>query len=1191
MPRFSQCNLGRGKAATAELVAPADGDISDILLLQEPYLDQAGCIGGLPLTWRKIHRPHSQTAVVVTNAKFSVTQVHISNCVAAATITAGREVLTVISTYFSPALSLRVGLEELGTLLDGLDMSRVIIGGDFNAHHPNWGPVRNTHRALDRGVSVLSFATSRALLIWNDPNSRPTFRRGEWESWIDLTMSSPEIAAPQTWKVAENPLSDHNLILFQTGEQALPKSIQYSKNPHRLKKAARFFFNNYNNVSEMIERAPDKAAVDSAVEYLTEKLKETCAMKLKVTPKGRAPVHWWSPQLASFRNRCKALRRRAVRAGSAEEKEKRHIIFKRERAQYRRALLAAKRDCRSGYCKNAGKVGPWTVPYQIGAGKFRIPQVLGAVKDQNGHLTKDMASTIYAITEAIFPRDDPLTDSAVHCAHRRLANTFVNPCADRDFTAREISGVVKSLAHRKAPGLDGISMEFIKAIHCHEPKLLCFLFNACKRWAFFPQSWKNAKLVLLKNGKDSESTKAYRPICLLPALGKVLDKLLTQRVYFHLNSEGLLHPSQYGFRPGKSCDIAAHKLMGEIRAKTNKRTKVCIVSLDIAGAFDTVWWPSIMSLLNKAECPKDLFLLFEDYLGDRKVTYLNGDMEISKAVERGCPQGSCSGPLLWNMIADEALKLNWPDGCYAQAYADDIVLVVSGDTRGTLECRGNAALTMLKSWADEFKLRFNPTKTVLLPIAYGNSNCLNDPPRLVMDGESLNVAHSIRYLGVEWDSHLSFTPHINLTKERIGKLLNEVATAGKSMFHKHPGLLKEIYKGAIERVALYGVGAWGHRTKLKGFCDRLRQVQRICGLVLTRSYRTVSTEATQILAGIVPLDLMARAEWCKFQVCGLKLPAIDLSGNEVNPENFDFPTDLHMSHPVDRRSLGFGSRLPCGDGLEIFTDGSAINGAVGGAFVVCYYGQAIHSGLGRLEDRNSVFQAELTAIEKACAWVNQNLRNTEVSLFSDIRSGLQTIANPDNRCSIAISILEHIEKAKTLHVKMNLNWVKAHVGITGNELADSAAKEATELELQDWAQKLPKSYLRRSLKTMAQDLWQNRWNETTNGLVTKKFFPKVSTSRLIRGRVAQLATGHGRFPSYLQRFNFDIEGECWCGLGMGSSDHYLTNCTLLDIVKLRRKLKAVNDPLTILTHKANQPVLNQIVLAISKLLPNPLTRE
>ncbi|KAG8176150.1 hypothetical protein JTE90_012403 [Oedothorax gibbosus] len=264
-----------------------------------------------------------------------------------------------------------------------------------------------------------------------------------------------------------------------------------------------------------------------------------------------------------------------------------------------------------------------------------------------------MANTIYAITDAIFPRDDPQFDSAVHCVHRRLANTFVNPSADRDFTASEISGVAKSLAHRKAPGLDGISI------------------------------WKNAKLVLLlKNGKDRESAKAYRPICLLPALGKVLDKLLTQRVYFHLNSKGLLHPSQYGFRPG---------------------------------AFDTIWWPSVLSLLNKAECPKDLFLLFKDYLGDRKVTYLNGDEEISKVVERGCPQGSCSGPLLWNMIADEALKLSWPDGCYAKTYADDIVLVVSGDTKDILENISNIALTNLKEWADEFKLMFNPSKTMLMP--------------------------------------------------------------------------------------------------------------------------------------------------------------------------------------------------------------------------------------------------------------------------------------------------------------------------------------------------------------------------------------------------------------------------------------------------------------------------------------------
>ncbi|KAG8176380.1 hypothetical protein JTE90_020166 [Oedothorax gibbosus] len=117
-----------------------------------------------------------------------------------------------------------------------------------------------------------------------------------------------------------------------------------------------------------------------------------------------------------------------------------------------------------------------------------------------------------------------------------------------------------------------------------------------------------------------------------------------------------------------------------------------------------------------------------------------------------------------------------------------------------------------------------------------------------------------------------------------------------------------------------------------------------------------------------------------------------------------------------------------------------------------------------------------------------------------------------------------------------------------------------------------------------------RWNETNKGLLTQKFFPKVSTKRLILNRIAQIASGHGRFPAHLRRMQFDVDGECWCGLGPGSSEHYLTVCTLHDVEKLRLKLKAKDDFKSILLHKANQPVLNQIVLTVSKLLPSPLTR-
>ncbi|GIY57440.1 hypothetical protein CEXT_761641 [Caerostris extrusa] len=51
-------------------------------------------------------------------------------------------------------------------------------------------------------------------------------------------------------------------------------------------------------------------------------------------------------------------------------------------------------------------------------------------------------------------------------------------------------------------------------------------------------------------------------------------------------------------------------------------------------------------------------------------------MHLKYKINRGCPQGSCSGPLFWNLIADDALNLQLPLNCKLQAYADDLVLVV-----------------------------------------------------------------------------------------------------------------------------------------------------------------------------------------------------------------------------------------------------------------------------------------------------------------------------------------------------------------------------------------------------------------------------------------------------------------------------------------------------------------------------------
>ncbi len=68
-----------------------------------------------------------------------------------------------------------------------------------------------------------------------------------------------------------------------------------------------------------------------------------------------------------------------------------------------------------------------------------------------------------------------------------------------------------------------------------------------------PDIWKVSviKVIYKGNDKDKRNPKSYRPISLLPVLGKMLEKLLINRLMFSLNKRDQLSEAQYGFTPQK----------------------------------------------------------------------------------------------------------------------------------------------------------------------------------------------------------------------------------------------------------------------------------------------------------------------------------------------------------------------------------------------------------------------------------------------------------------------------------------------------------------------------------------------------------------------------------------------------------------------------------------------------------------
>ena len=80
-----------------------------------------------------------------------------------------------------------------------------------------------------------------------------------------------------------------------------------------------------------------------------------------------------------------------------------------------------------------------------------------------------------------------------------------------------------------------------------------------------------------------------------------------------------------------------------IGPELERRMVVIMTSLDVKGAFNAAWWSAILSGLKKAECPRNLDQLIQDYFKDRTAVMLINNRKIEKIITKLCPRGHVVG--------------------------------------------------------------------------------------------------------------------------------------------------------------------------------------------------------------------------------------------------------------------------------------------------------------------------------------------------------------------------------------------------------------------------------------------------------------------------------------------------------------------------------------------------------------------
>ena len=394
----------------------------------------------------------------------------------------------------------------------------------------------------------------------------------------------------------------------------------------------------------------------------------------------------------------------------------------------------------------------------------------------------------------------------------------------------EIEKAISQLSDGKAPGVDMIPGEIFKHGGLLLKETLWKLILDVWREVEIPSDWRNASMITIFKKGDRSDCGNYRGISLLSIAGKVLARVILNRLILHLEN-GLLPETQCGFRSERSTVDMIFALRQVQEKCVEQNMPLYAVFIDFTKAFDTVSRSGLWIILEKSGCPKrftDLIKQFHE--GMTAQVNISGNTSESFPVNNGVKQGCVLAPSLFSIFLSAVLDHAYDDnnkGIYIQTrpgadlfnisqfkakrktrqqlvrdlmFADDTALIAH-----SLEDIQEVT-TLFAQAAKTFGLRINMRKTEVL---HQPSKLNTDPPGEVkIDGHRLENVTRFTYLGstVSSDAKLEIELQSRMAKAsaNFGRL-NERLWKNKDITTK---VKCQVYRAVILSTLLYGAETW-----------------------------------------------------------------------------------------------------------------------------------------------------------------------------------------------------------------------------------------------------------------------------------------------------------------------------------------------------------------------------------------------
>jgi endonuclease/exonuclease/phosphatase (EEP) superfamily protein YafD len=421
----------------------------------------------------------------------------------------------------------------------------------------------------------------------------------------------------------------------------------------------------------------------------------------------------------------------------ARDKAKRE--GKKHYAQLRnRALSLVRRDhikCGLARIKKGGQSAAWAIVSEAQGGAKKAPLPLppncSTFLEASNHCNEFYIKKIVKLREGLC-KLPPNSEEPNLLSAPKLSFQGVGTAAVRR--------ALQNLKTTSACGIDDIPISVYKKAWSSLALPLTHLANLILSSSSWPTRWKTATVVpVLKVGKPRQEVSSYRPVSLLCAVSKLMERIISDQLVALASKVGHIPDEQHGFRPKHSVDTALATTLSHVSAFQSQGKKATLAAYDFSAAFDTVDPQVLLKKLHWLSSSSRLLL--NNYLSGRSQRVLwNGVKSNLLPVSFGVPQGSVLGPLLFILLtADLPLHLQQPSTAIT-LYADDTSCLVGGNAWESNNSVLDSTTGCLTKYSSKVGLCLNASKTQFL--------------QFVPSSEA-----TLTLLGVTLDGGLHFTEH------------------------------------------------------------------------------------------------------------------------------------------------------------------------------------------------------------------------------------------------------------------------------------------------------------------------------------------------------------------------------------------------------------------------------------------------